>query len=158
MKQFLYLICILLIASSCKEIYEVPPRSLLQATITNDTTQLKMTSKVTVKGIGRDSLWISDTSVSLISIPLSTKLPLSTMDTTSYIVSFDSRVDTISFIHTSIQKYASMETGFYYEYELKSIKSTHHRILSIDITDSLVTTIWHENIKINILPLPVGGN
>jgi len=139
MKQFLILFGILLVIFSCKEIYEVPPHSLLQATITNDTTQLKMTSKVTVQGIGRDSLWISDTSVSLISIPLSTK------DTTSYIVSFDSKVDTISFIHTSIQKYASMETGFYYEYKLKSIKSTHHRILSIDITDSLVTTIWHEN-------------
>lgn len=152
MKQFLILFGILLVLFSCKEIYEVPPHSLLQATITNDTTQLKMTSKVTVQGIGRDSLWISDTSVSLISIPLSTK------DTTSYIVSFDSRVDTISFIHTSIQKYASMETGFYYEYKLKSINSTHHRILSIDITDSLVTTIWHENIKINILPLPVGSN
>ncbi len=152
MKQFLILFGILLVIFSCKEIYEVPPHSLLQATITNDTTQLKMTSKVTVQGIGRDSLWISDTSVSLISIPLSTK------DTTSYIVSFDSKVDTISFIHTSIQKYASMETGFYYEYKLKSIKSTHHRILSIDITDSLVTTIWHENIKINILPLSVGSN
>ena len=158
MKQFLILFGILLVLFSCKEIYEVPPHSLLQATITNDTTQLKMTSKVTVQGIGRDSLWISDTSLSLISLPLSTKLPLSALDTTSYIVSLDAKIDTISFIHTSIQKYASMETGFYYEYRLKSIKSTHHRILSIDITDSLVTTIWHENIKINIRPLPVGSN
>ena len=51
-----------------------------------------------------------------------------------------------------------METGFYYEYKLKSVESTHNRIVSIDITDSLVTTKWHENIKLNIRPLPVGGN
>ena len=151
MKQFLLLIVILFIASACKEIFELPPQAKLQATITNPTTNLAMKSQVTFKGIGRDSLWVSDTSVSLITFPLSTK------ETTSFIVSFDSTVDTISFNHTSTQKYGSMETGFYYEYKLKSINSTHHRILSIDITDSLVTTIWHENIKLNISPLPTGG-
>jgi len=151
MKQFLFLISILFIASACKEIFELPPHALLQATITNPTTNLAMTSKVTFKGIGRDSIWVSETSVSKITFPLSTN------ETTSFIVSFDSTVDTISFNHTSIQKYGSMETGFYYEYKLKSINSTHHRILSIDITDSLVTTIWHENIKLNINPLPAGG-
>ena len=152
MKQFMLLIGILFIASACKEIYELPPQSMLQATITNQTTNLPMTSQVTYKGIGQDSLYVSATSVNLITFPLSTK------DTTNFIVSLDSKVDTISFIHTSTQRYGSMETGFYYDYKLNSIKSTHHRILSIDITDSLVTTIWHENIKINILPLPAGGN
>ena len=151
MKLFLFLIGILFITSACKEIYEPPPQSMLQATITNQTTGLAMKSKVTYKGIGRDTIWASDTIVSLISFPLTIK------ETTSFIVSFDSTVDTISFNHTSTQKYGSMETGFYYEYKLKSIISTHHRILSIDITDSLVTTIWHENIKLNINPLPAGG-
>ena len=152
MKQFLYLIGILFIASACKEIYEVPPQSMLQATLMNSTTNLAMTSKVTIQGIGRDSLWVSETSVNQITLPLSKN------DTTRFQITFDSTVDKISIIHTTTPKYGSMETGFYYEYKLKSVESTHNRIVSIDITDSLVTTKWHENIKINIRPLPVGGN
>jgi hypothetical protein len=118
----------------------------------NSTTDLAMTSKVTIQGIGRDSLWISEAGVNKIILPLSTN------DTTSFLISFDSTVDKISFIHTTTQKYGSMETGFYYEYKLKSIESTHNRIESIDIIDSLVTQKWHENIKLYIRPLPAGGN
>jgi hypothetical protein len=152
MKQFLFLIGVLFLAIACKEIYEVPPRSLVQATLTNDSTQLQMSSIVTYQGMGSDSVWNSVTGIPVFTLPLSTK------DMTSFRITLDSKVDTISIIHTSTQKYASMETGFYYEYKLKSIRSTHHRIRSIDITDSLVTTIWHENIKINIRPLPPGSH
>ena len=151
MKQFLFLIGVLFFALACKEIYEVPPHSLLSVTITNDSTQLQMSSIVTYQGIESDSLWNSETAVPVFTLPLSNK------GTTSFRITLDSKVDTISIVHTIIQKYASMETGFYDEYKLNSIQSTHHRIRSIDITDSLVTTIWHENIKINIRPLPPGS-
>jgi hypothetical protein len=152
MKRFLYLFCILTVVSACKEVFEAPPLALLQGTLLNSSTQKTITSKITVLGIGRDSLWEKETSLKEI------MLPLSAHDTTNYLISFDSQIDTITFFHETIKKYASMETGFYYQYKLRSIKYTHHRIDSIQITDSLVTEIWHENIKLYIHPLSAGGN
>jgi hypothetical protein len=84
-------------------------------------------------------------------------LPLTIKDTTRYIVWLDSKSDSITFVHETTQRYASMETGFYYEYKLRSVRSTINRIDSIKIVDSLVTTIWNENIKLYIKPLPVSG-
>jgi hypothetical protein len=85
-------------------------------------------------------------------------LPLSANDTTSFLISFDSHIETVTFIHETYQKYASMESGFYFEFKLRLIDHTKNRIDSIQIIDSLVTTKWHENIKLYIRPLPVGGN
>jgi len=152
MKRFLFLICIVIVVMACKEIYEAPPQALLQAYFLDSSTKKPVTPLVSVQGIGRDMLWISDTILSGI------VLPLSLNDTTSFLISFDSKVDKIAIIHSSTQKYASMETGFYYEYKLKAIESSHNRIDSIQITDSLITKDWHENIKIYIHPLPAGTN
>ena len=151
MKRFLYLICILIVGFACKEVFEVPPQALLQASFLNSSTKKALTSKVAVQGIGRDSLWVYDSLKEIV-------LPLSTNDTTSYIISLDSIIDQITFIHSTTQKYASMETGFYYEYKLQSIDYSHNRIDSIQITDSLITKDWHENIKLYIRPLPAGAN
>jgi len=152
MKQLLYLICILIVVTACKEVFEVPPQAMIQASFLDSSTKKILKSTVTVQGIGRDSLWVYETNLSAI------MLPLSVNDTTSYFISFDSKIDKISFIHTSSIKYASMETGFYYEYKLKTIDYSHNRIDSIQITDSLITTKWHENIKLYIRPLPAGTN
>jgi hypothetical protein len=51
-----------------------------------------------------------------------------------------------------------METGFYYEYKLQSVRFTQNRIDSVEIIDSLVTTKWNENIKLYIHPLAPVGN
>ena len=152
MKQFLYLILILMIVSACKEVFVEPPQALLQVKFLNSSTKLAITSKVTVLGIGRDSLWVDNTSIDEI------MLPLSANDTTSFRISFDSQIDTISFIHETTQKYAAKESGFYYEFKLHAIDYTHNRIDSIQIIDSLVIQKWHENIKLYIRPLPVVSN
>jgi hypothetical protein len=41
---------------------------------------------------------------------------------------------------------------------LKKVGTSKNRIVSTQITDSLVTNILHENIKIYIRPLSSGGN
>lgn len=130
----------------------MPPQAFLKASFVNSSTNKAITSKVSVLGIGLDSLWISETSTNEI------MLPLSTNDKTNFLISFDALNDTVTFFHETTQKYASMETGFYYDYKLRSIHYTHNRIDSIKIIDSLVTNIWHENIKLYIRPLSAGSN
>lgn len=152
MKRFLYLIIILIASAACKEVFEAPPQALLKATLLNSSTENAMTSNVIVRGLGLDSIWLAENAIKEF------KLPLSPKDTTTFVISMDSKIDTITFIHETIQKYASMETGFYYEFKLKAIKSTQNRIDSIQITDSLVTQNWHENIKLYIRTLSAGGN
>ncbi|MFY9152471.1 MAG: DUF6452 family protein [Prolixibacteraceae bacterium] len=152
MKRFLYLIIILITIFACKEVFEAPPQALLKATLLNSSTENAMSSDVIVRGLGLDSVWLSEFSIKEF------KLPLSTKDTTIFLISLDSKIDTVTFIHETTQKYASMETGFYYDFKLKAIKSTQNRIDSIQIIDSLVTKNWHENIKLYIRTLSAGGN
>lgn len=152
MKRLLYLIGVVMAMAACKEVYEAPPQALLQAKLYNSTTKKLANSSVTVQGAGRDSLLVYESNTNEILFPLTNK------DTTRYVIWLDSKSDSITFIQKSILKYASMETGFYYEYKLRSIKFTRHRIDSVEIADSLITTKWHENIKLYIHPLSVGGN
>jgi hypothetical protein len=152
MKQFLYLIGILIVVTACKEVYEAPPQAMLQASFYNSTTNKPVSSQATVQGIGLDSLLVYETSINEVLLPLTVK------DTTHYIIWFDSKSDFITFIHETTLKYASMESGFYYEYKLRSVGFTQNRIDSVEIIDSLVTTKWHENIKLYIHPLSVSGN
>jgi len=85
-------------------------------------------------------------------------LPMTIKDTTRFIIWLDSKSDSITFVHETTRKYDSMETGFYYEYKLQSVRFTQNRIDSVEIIDSLVTTKWNENIKLYIHPLPAVGN
>jgi len=146
MKRFLYLICILTVAMACKEVFEPPPQALLQATFYNSSTKLAMSSLVLAQGVGIDSPVFRD------SVRFNMLFPLTIKDTTRYIIWLDSKSDSITFIHETKQKYASMETGFYYEYKLRSVRFTKNRIDSIKIVDSLITTKWNENIKLYIKP------
>ena len=152
MKRIAYLIFILIVATACKEVFEAPPQALLKAMLLNSTTNKTISSKVTTRGIGIDSLLYKDTTLTVLILPLSAN------DTTSFRISFDSTIDTITFIHETSMKYASMESGFYHEYKLHNIDFSRNRIDSILITDSLVTKNWHENIKLYLRPLPSGGN
>jgi hypothetical protein len=152
MKRVVYLIFFLIAAVSCKEVFEAPPQALLKATLLNSTTKNAITSVVTARGIGLDSILYKDSTLTVLILPLSPN------NKSSFLISFDSISDTISFTHEASMKYASMETGFYNEYKLKSIGFTKNRIDSIQITDSLVTKTWHENIKLYLRPLPSGSN
>ena len=152
MKRIIYLIFILIAATACKEVFEAPPQALLKATLMNSTTEKATTSIVSVQGIGLDSLFYKEINLNQITLPLSPE------DTTSFLISFDSIIDTITFIHKTSIQYGSMESGFYNEYKLKNIHFSHNRIESVLITDSLVTNTWHENIKLYIRPLPSGSN
>jgi hypothetical protein len=152
MRRFFYLIGILIIAGACKEVYDVPPQAMLQVSFVNSATENKMSSKVTAWGIGTEQLLVKD------SVLQGMIFPLSPTDTTVYMISLDSFTDTITFIHETTLKYASMETGFYYEYKLHAINYSNNRIDTIHIVDSLVTKKWHENIKLYLHPLSAGSN
>jgi hypothetical protein len=152
MKRFIYLICFLIVAFACKEVFEAPPQALLKASFYNSSTKIAMSPSITLQGVGLDSLLLRD------STALNVLMPLTIKDTTRFILWLDSKSDSITFVHQTIQKYASMESGFYYEYKLHSVRYTHNRIDSIKIVDSLVTTKWNENIKLYIHPLPSGSN
>jgi len=152
MKRVVYLIVILITAVACKEVFEAPPQALLKAMLLNSTTGEATSSTVSIRGIGLETYLFKDTALSILNLPLSAN------NKSSFQISFDSKIDTITFIHKDSMKYASMDTGFYNEYKLKSINFTKNRIDSILISDSLVTKTWHENIKIYLRPLPPGGN
>jgi len=146
MKRILYLILILAAATACREVFEAPPQALLKATLLNSANSESVKPVVTVFGIGLDSLFYKEESLSELILPLSPN------DTTRFVISFDSTIDTVTFVHETTMKYASMESGFYYEYKLRNIGFTINKIDSILITDSLVTKTWHENIKLYIHP------
>jgi len=146
MKRILFLVFLSILCQACREVYEDPPQALVEAMFMDSKTEKPISSKVSVIGIGQESYWVNDTLVSGMILPLSP-------DTiTKFSMSFDSKTDTIVFIHDTFKKYDSMETGFYYDFKIKSVSSTNHRIDLIVITDSLVTKIWHENIKIYLRP------
>jgi len=142
----------LIVTTACKEVFEAPPQALMLATFYNSTTKSVLSPVVTVLGVGRDSLLADQQTTPNV------LLPLTLLDTTRYIIWLDSKADSITFVHQTIQKYASVETGFYYEYKLLSVRFTNTRIDSLIIVDSLVTIKWNENIKLYIHPLPDSVN
>jgi hypothetical protein len=152
MKRFFYLISFMVALSACKEVYEAPPQALVEVKFLDATTNKVISSSITVQGIGVETSWLKDTLLQGII------LPLSPADTTSFVITFDTTVDTLTFFHETFKKYDSMETGFYYDFKIKSVEQTHHRIESIQIIDSLVTKDWHENIELYLHPLPAGSN
>ncbi len=153
MKKLTLLISYLIVFAACKEVFDIPPQSRIKATLYNSTTKKTIDPVITIKPVGYDSLFYDNDESNG-----SFVLPLSPEQTTSFRVTFDSVIDTITFSHSTNTQYESMETGFYYEYTLKQVYFTKNRISSIQITDSLVTNILHENIKIYIRPLSSGNN
>lgn len=152
MKRLIYLIGFLILAAACKEVYEEPPQSFLWASFYRSDTNKPISPVTTVQGVGVDYNWFGDTAVSNLLLPLTNK------DTSQFIVWLDGTSDSLTFIHQDTLKYLSMESGFYYEYKLLSVRFSQNRIDSVRIIDSLVTKNWHENIKLYIRPLPAGGN
>jgi hypothetical protein len=152
MKQFTFLIIFIIATAACKEVFDIPPQSRIKATLLNAVTKKDTTSVITIKPISHDSLFYNKQSSG------SFILPLSPGESTSFQITFDSVVDTVTFFHKTTTQYESMESGFYYEYRLKQINCTLHKIASIQITDSLINSTLHENIKVYIRPLSSGSN
>jgi len=152
MKRLIYILLLVFAGWSCKEVYELPPQAMLQASFINSGTKTAMSTSVTVWGVDQEFLWVKDSVLQKILLPLSSK------DTTDFLVIFDDVVDTLTFFHQPVKKYDSMETGFYYEHKLDSIYYSNNRIDSIVIKDSLVTKKWNENIVLYLHPLSAGNN
>jgi hypothetical protein len=152
MKRFLYLALLVLSIGACKEVYELPPQAMLQASFVNSSTNAVISSSVTVWGVNQEYLWVKDSVLQKI------LLPLSPSDTTNFLIILDDVVDTLTFFHQPLKRYDSMETGFYYEHKLDSIYYSNNRIDSVVIKDSLVTKKWNENIVLYLHPLSAGNN
>lgn len=146
MKRFIYLIGIFLAVTACQEVFEAPPQALLNASFYHSTTKKAMNPSISLQGVGLDSLLFHKESMFHVIFPLTIK------DTTRYIIWIDSKSDSITFIHETTQRLASMESGFYYDYKLLLVKFTQNRIDSVEITDRMITTKWSENIKLYIRP------
>lgn len=137
---------------ACGDVYDAPPKSLLQVNLVNTDTLDTSTPKVSVYGVGKDSIWIYQEQTS------SFLLQLSLDSVSNFVVLLDSLADTLTIYHEPQLVFESAETGFYYEYKILDVKYTKHRIDDYEVIDSAVTRNWHENIQLDINPLPASGN
>jgi len=143
MKQFFQFILILLTLGSCKEVFDRPPQSLTQVNLYGKDDLAAQSTLVSVQGLGLDSIWIDGESVSSFRLPLSDK-----SDTSVFVLLMDSVADTIMIRYNSQLVYESMESGFYTEHYLQWLRCTSNKIDSISLIDTLVISIWHENIQL----------
>lgn len=153
MKKIVYSLVLLMVAFACKEIFEAPPKALLQVTLEHvDSTDVSIPG-VSVYGVGMDdTLWIFDEETSEF------RLPLSTEENTSFVLLLDSIADTLTITHQNELIFESAETGFYNEYKILDVEHTFNRIEDYEVVDSAVTKNWHENIQLYINSLPDNNN
>ncbi|WP_321287269.1 DUF6452 family protein [uncultured Sunxiuqinia sp.] len=147
----LYILILVGFAISCDEVYESPPHAFLEVSLENIDSLDASKPKVTVYGIGREDTIYNETTDLFL-------LPLSMEETTSFVLLLDSIADTLIITHENELIFESAETGFYNEFKILDVDHTFNRIDSYDVTDSLVTKNWHENIKFYINPLPNNAN
>ncbi len=111
-----------------------------------DTVQAVTIDSVWVKGLGNDSVLYNNTkAVTSISLPLH-KL----QDTSRFVIRFNRVYDTLTIVHTNIQKYLSLECGCLITHKLDSIKSstTKHIVKRIKVKYDNVSTTQRENLQI----------
>ena len=152
MKKFGYSLLLLFVIVSCSEVFDAPPKALMQVTLVNTDTLDTSIPKVSVYGVDQDSIWIYQQQTSTF------LLQLSPDSSSSFVLLLDSLVDTLTIFHETQLIFESAETGFYLEYKIKDIEHTSHRIDDYEVTDSLVTKNWHENIQLYFNPLSAGNN
>ncbi|MCM1163164.1 MAG: DUF6452 family protein [Muribaculaceae bacterium] len=83
-------------------------------------------------------------------------LPLrSTTPSTSFCISYRQKAldypelnDTLTFTYTSIPYFASAECGAMYHYKVSSLTYTRHLIDSVGLSDSTITNVERETVKI----------
>ena len=111
-----------------------------------DTVQAITMDSVWVKGLGNDSVLYNNTkTVTSISLPLH-KL----QDTSRFVIRFNNVYDTLTIVHTNIQKYLSLECGCLVTHKLDSVKSstTKHIVKRIKVKYDNVSTTQRENLQI----------
>lgn len=145
MKQF-FLMMLVLVA--CEETFDTPPSAELVAQVKFSSETQQDHPVITAYGLEQDSILIAQVQTDQL------HLPLSTSESSAFAVLFDSVADTLIIAHENTLHYQSIESGFYYEYRIKEISHTSHRINSIVVLDSAVTQTWNENIILYITDLP----
>lgn len=142
MKHIPGILLFLLALVSCKEVYDRPPQSQAQIYL-YDATPTALSARVTVQGYQNDSVWIEDEDLTYFNLPLDQN-----NTEAIYILLLDSVADTLIINYNSKLVYESMESGFYTEHYIQSLRSTAHKIDSIALIDTLVISTWHENIQL----------
>ena len=152
MKKIIYGIIVIVTIVACEEMYDPPPQSLMQVVLESTDSTDTSIPVVTAYGIDKDSIWIDKVATKTF------RLPLSTQHSTTFVLLLDSVADTLTIFHKNELIFESAETGFYYEHTISDIEHTMNRIDDFDVLDTAVTKNWHENILLNITPLPADGN
>lgn len=145
MRKILHIAFLIVALAACKEVFNPPPQSLVNASLHYSNKEL--TSKkiiFSVIGLGMDNFWVEKDSTSNV------LLPLSDGKHTGFIFKLNNFTDTIIIQAEPKLIYESMESGFYREFKIEEILHTTYRIDSIVIQDSVVTKEWNENIAIYI--------
>lgn len=152
MRTFLYVILVLLLLVACKEVFDVPPQSLMETKLTFSNPEEDNSLPISVKGLEKDSFIIYQEKTDMF------RLPLTRDDSTSFVIFFNTIPDTFSIKHDTEVAYESFESGFFTKHKIKEIEYTRNRIDSVAVIDSLVNQFWHENIQIYINTLPIPAN
>jgi len=150
LKIFFIIVAAFSILNGCDETFDLPP-SVYSGIKFSYSDSSKTTSPIIsayglgVVGInGADSLLYDSVSTNEISVTFSLN------DSSAFVFTIDSLTDTLTVYHTNTLIEESIESGFYYEYEITSINFTTNRIDSVAISDSTVTSVWNENLEIYI--------
>lgn len=113
-------------------------------TLHNDTLMSVIMDSVFVKGVGNDSILYNNTqSVSQLSLPLQENKNIS-----QFVIRSNAIYDTLTCYHTNIQQFISLECGCEINFLLDSVKTTNHRIKSVQIVQKNVNNQSIENIQI----------
>lgn len=113
-------------------------------TLRNDTIVATTMDSVWVKGVGNDSILYNNTkSVSQLNLPLQENKNIS-----QFAIRSNAIYDTITCYHTNIQQFISLECGCEINFLLDSVKTTNHRIKSVQIVQKNVNSQSIENIQI----------
>ncbi|MFV0521993.1 MAG: DUF6452 family protein [Mangrovibacterium sp.] len=137
--SFIFSLCVL---AACEEVYDIPPQSQMQINFYNYDTEEAQQVLLSVKGVDNDSIWTSGTTTS------SFVLPLGNSGSDNFVMLIDSIADTLQVNYTTELDYESMATGFYYNYNIQSVRGTKHKTDSIALIDTVVIDLAHENIQI----------
>lgn len=144
MRKIFSLVLFTLAFMACQEVYKIPPQSQVQIRFYNSETEDSQAPLLSIKGVNNDSIWMSGVTTS------SFVLPLGTSGKDQFILLIDSITDVLEINYTAKLDYESMSTGFYYDYNIQSVRSSNNKIDFINLIDTVVIDSAHENIQIFI--------
>lgn len=102
-------------------------------------------TNLTVRGVGAplDSALLRNTTAGQVYLPFRASQP-----STTYIFTADGVDDEVTFTYSSIPYFASEECGAMYRYRITGVQHTDAFIDSVAVTDSLITNVNLEQIRI----------